>query len=72
MNVYNIVTVHAVIVRGMAWKNVSERTVFLRRGKYNVGGFIYSLIELEHGILRAQSSSPVIFGPFSATMSFSG
>ena len=72
VNTYNIAYVHAIIVKGLPGKNLYERTAFMRSSKYNLGGFIFSLVELEHGILRAASSSPMLFGPFSASMAFSG
>lgn len=71
-NVYNITTVHGFIVKGLPGKNLYERTSFMRSSKYNIGGFVFSLVEIEHGILRAASSSPMLFGPFSASMAFSG
>jgi len=72
VNAYNIAYVHAIIVKGLPGKNLYERTAFMRSSKYNLGGFVFSLVELEHGILRASSSSPMLFGPFSASMAFSG
>lgn len=72
VNAYNMAYVHAIIVKGLPGKNLYERTAFMRSSKYNLGGFVFSLVELEHGILRASSSSPMLFGPFSASMAFSG
>ncbi len=70
-NVYNMAMVHGLIVKGRPGKNLFERTAFMRSCKYNIGGFVFSLVEIEHGILRANSASPMLFGPFSASMSFS-
>lgn len=71
-NTYNVAVMHAIIVRGPPGRNLYERTAFMRNSKYNVGGFVFSLVELEHGILRASSSSPMLFGRFSASMAFAG
>ena len=72
VNTYNIAYMHAIIVKGLPGKNLYERTAFMRSSKYNLGGFVFSLVELEHGVLRAASSSPMLFGPFSASMAFAG
>jgi hypothetical protein len=71
-NVYNVAMMHGIIAKGRPGKNLYERTAFMRSSKYNIAGFVFSLVEIEHGILRANSASPMLFGPFSASMAFSG
>jgi hypothetical protein len=39
--------------------------------KYNVSGHYFSIIDIEHGVLRARSSKPAIFGPIVASFTFS-
>ena len=43
----------------------------MRSSKYNIGGMIFSLLDIEHGILRNSSAKPMIFGPLTVSMSFS-
>lgn len=64
--------VHSIISRGSPGNTLLERTSFMRSAKYNIGGHIFSLIDIEHGILRNSSTKPMLLGPLSFDMSFSG
>ena len=48
-NIFNMITVHAIIIRGTPGNNLLERSVFMRSSKYNIGGQYYSLLDIEHG-----------------------
>lgn len=43
----------------------------MRATKYNIGGHIFSLLDIEHGVLRNASNPPILLGPLSFDMSFS-
>eukprot|EP01080_Neovahlkampfia_damariscottae_P009161 gene9161-1249_t len=57
INIYNALVIHAFVVHG-AFKNALERNKFFSAYKYNIGGYLYSLNDIEHGILRANSPGP--------------
>ena len=67
INIYNIIIIHGVIefdVRG----SVLEVTNFFARISYNIGGFIFTPDDIEHGILRQNRPHPLFpFKPFSDT-----
>eukprot|EP00602_Paraphysomonas_sp_CaronLab_P003946 CAMPEP_0185018462 /NCGR_PEP_ID=MMETSP1103-20130426/1172_1 /TAXON_ID=36769 /ORGANISM="Paraphysomonas bandaiensis, Strain Caron Lab Isolate" /LENGTH=1414 /DNA_ID=CAMNT_0027548275 /DNA_START=447 /DNA_END=4691 /DNA_ORIENTATION=- len=64
-NMFNVITVHGLIVRGYTGNGFYDKCNFMRTTKYNINGQIFNLLEIEHTILRAQSSSPnSIVGPF--------
>lgn len=65
------VIVHAAILRGGPGSNPLERAAFLRAARYNIGGYTFSLLDIEHGILRNASTKPMLLGPLSLDMSFS-
>jgi len=69
-NVFNTIITHAVIARGAPGTSVLERSAFMRSCKYIIGGSTYSLMDIEHGILRNKSSSPMIFGPLTISTTF--
>ncbi len=69
VNVYNTLTVHA-SMRSWPGNGLYDRQNFMRCSKYNIGGYYFSLLDIEHGILRASSSKPMVFGPFTAAMGF--
>lgn len=71
INIHNILMTHSMIVKGSPGSNLLERTSFLRNSRYNVGGYIFSLIDIEHGVLRNASTKPMILGPLSVDLSFS-
>jgi len=57
INVYNALTVHAIISYGPR-ESVWEVTGFFDKAAYLIGGMRYSLNDIEHGILRSNRSSP--------------
>ena len=69
INVYNTLTLHA-SMRSWPGNGLYDRQAFMRCAKYNIGGHYFSLLDIEHGILRASSSKPMVFGPFTAAMGF--
>lgn len=72
-NIFNVMTIHAVMHGLPNGTSFYEKYNFMRNTKYNISGMLLSLLEIEHNILRAQTSSPYsIFGPVSIkTSSFS-
>jgi hypothetical protein len=69
-NVFNTISVHAIILKGSPGNNLLERSSFMRASKYNIGGHVFSLLDIEHGILRHSSTKPMIFGPLTISISF--
>jgi hypothetical protein len=59
VNLYNALTIHAVIAFGVQTSVLRQRG-FFRRARYQVGPFILSLDAIEHGILRGNRTLPVI------------
>ncbi len=45
-NVYNMLVVHSSIIRGSPGQSILERTSFMRSSKYNIGGYVFSLIDV--------------------------
>jgi hypothetical protein len=72
-NIFNVMTIHAVMYALPTGTSFYEKYNFMRNTKYNISGMVLSLLDIEHNILRAQTSSPYsIFGPVSIkTSSFS-
>eukprot|EP00603_Paraphysomonas_imperforata_P007903 CAMPEP_0114417838 /NCGR_PEP_ID=MMETSP0103-20121206/3177_1 /TAXON_ID=37642 ORGANISM="Paraphysomonas imperforata, Strain PA2" /NCGR_SAMPLE_ID=MMETSP0103 /ASSEMBLY_ACC=CAM_ASM_000201 /LENGTH=1467 /DNA_ID=CAMNT_0001586157 /DNA_START=55 /DNA_END=4455 /DNA_ORIENTATION=- len=72
-NIFNVMTIHALMGGLPSGTSFYEKYNFMRNTKYNISGMVLSLLEIEHNILRAQTSSPYsIFGPVSIkTSSFS-
>lgn len=71
-NVYNTLVVHAIIKKGSPGGNFVERLPFMRSAKYRIGDLVFSLLDIEHGILRAKSNRAMVFGPFPIDMAFQG
>ena len=69
-NLYNTLTVHGIIAKGSPGSNLLERASFMRSSKYNVGGSYFSLLDIEHGILRASSTKAMYFGPLTISITF--
>jgi GH15 family glucan-1,4-alpha-glucosidase len=65
INIYNILIIHGVIEFNVR-NSVHEIINFFGRISYNIGGYIFSADDIEHGILRKNRSQPYIpFKPFS-------
>uniref|UniRef100_A0A2C9JV79 Uncharacterized protein n=1 Tax=Biomphalaria glabrata TaxID=6526 RepID=A0A2C9JV79_BIOGL len=52
INIYNALVIHSVIIRGSP-NNLWTRYKFFNDSKYIIGGCVYSLQDIENGILRA-------------------
>ncbi|XP_068488909.1 uncharacterized protein [Phaseolus vulgaris] len=66
INLYNMMTIHAILVWGHPSGTVERRKLF-GDFKYVIGGFTYSLSAIQSGILRANQRQPYTFTkPFSA------
>eukprot|EP01013_Petalomonas_cantuscygni_P025901 TRINITY_DN48032_c0_g1_i1.p1 TRINITY_DN48032_c0_g1~~TRINITY_DN48032_c0_g1_i1.p1 ORF type:complete len:550 (-),score=96.44 TRINITY_DN48032_c0_g1_i1:328-1977(-) len=66
VNVYNLLVRHAHIARGVP-RTRSQRGVFFRRMSYRLRSRTYSLMEIEHGILRGNRRPPYgLFRPLGA------
>ncbi len=64
INLYNTMVIHGVIDWDIR-ESVRERNGFFTRLKYNIGGHLFSLNDMEHGILRGNSRPPYrLFRPF--------
>ncbi len=64
INIYNTAVIHGVIELGLQ-KSVKEFPGFFDRVFYEIGGFRFSLNDIEHGILRGNRRHPYrLFKPF--------
>ena len=64
INLYNTMVIHGVIDWDIR-ESVKERNGFFTRLKYDIGGHLFSLSDIEHGILRGNSRPPYgLFKPF--------
>lgn len=61
LNLYNALTVHAVLVF-RPWRTVWSVPGFFRRAAYDVGGHRFSLDDIEHGVLRANRPASFLAG----------
>jgi hypothetical protein len=65
INIYNALVVHAVVELNIS-KSVKEVRSFFKAVCYNVGGYVFSLDDIEHGILRGNKKKHVLSSrPFS-------
>lgn len=69
-NMTCMLTVHGLIYKGSSGSRLLERLAFMRACKYNIGGTIFSVMDMEHGILRNASSKPMFLGPVTAPLKF--
>jgi len=64
INIYNTAVIHGVIELGLE-SSVRDYPRFFDRIAYEIGGYRFSLNEIEHGILRGNRSPPYrLFKPF--------
>jgi hypothetical protein len=64
INLYNTMVIHGVIDWDIR-KTVREKNGFFTRLKYDIGGYLFSLNDIEHGILRGNVRPPYgFFRPF--------
>lgn len=59
INLYNTLTVHAIVEFEVKGSVLSERG-FFRKARYAVGEFVLSLDEIEHGVLRGNRAPPYV------------
>lgn len=57
INVYNAAVIHGVVRFGIK-RSVKEVPFFFKRATYRIGRHIFSLHEMEHGILRGNRKAP--------------
>ncbi|XP_052798986.1 uncharacterized protein LOC128230606 isoform X2 [Mya arenaria] len=58
INVYNALTIHGLVERTELPQSVLKVEQFWNTTAYNIGGLVYSLDDIEHGILRSNRSHP--------------
>ncbi len=67
INIYNLLVIHSVIEMGIR-DSVTEVNGFFARSLYRIGGFDFSLDDIEHGILRGNRRHPrSLWSPFSSS-----
>ena len=57
INLYNTMVAHGVVALGIK-QSVNERRGFFNIVKYDIGGYLFSLNDIEHGILRDNARIP--------------
>ena len=57
INLYNTMVVHGVVELGIK-QSVREKRGFFNHAKYDIGGYVFSLNDIEHGILRENRRIP--------------
>ncbi len=62
MNTYNDLTQAAIAHFGLK-KTMLDVTYVFEKAIYNIGGFRFSMDDIEHGILRANRGNPFLFSP---------
>lgn len=68
INLYNALVVHSVVHFGFIHpvspsSTLAARLALFKTAAYNVGGRVYTLDEMEHGVLRGNRAGPVPFAP---------
>jgi len=58
LNIYNTLTIHALARQVTEQKNVTELDKFWQKAEYRIGGTLYSLDDIEHGIIRCNKLHP--------------
>eukprot|EP01121_Diplochlamys_sp_Union-15-3_P015516 TRINITY_DN514_c0_g1_i1.p1 TRINITY_DN514_c0_g1~~TRINITY_DN514_c0_g1_i1.p1 ORF type:complete len:232 (+),score=27.42 TRINITY_DN514_c0_g1_i1:281-976(+) len=61
LNIYNALVIHGYIAKGVP--GLKDRLFFYQTTCYRIGPFVYSLDDIEHGILRGNKSSPSFLSP---------
>lgn len=57
INIYNALVIHGIVALGLR-QSVWEAGPFFRRVRYMVGGHVFSLDDIEHGLLRGNRRGP--------------
>lgn len=63
INVYNALTIHGLVEQKELPNSVLKVQHFFKTIAYNIGSFIFTLDDIEHGILRANKSHPASIKP---------
>ena len=63
LNLYNALTLHAMHAAGVK-SSVLEKPGFFNRYSYLVSGFLFTLNDIEHGVLRGNRSAFLLRQPF--------
>ncbi|GJP43457.1 hypothetical protein CLOM_g2916 [Closterium sp. NIES-68] len=61
INVYNALAMHAYLVYGLP-RNHYKRVMFMHKSAYIIAGLPFSILAIEHSILRAASFQPALAG----------
>jgi hypothetical protein len=60
INLYNALVIHGFVVIGPPM-NLYQRLFFYNHTLYGIGGHVYSLSDIEHGILRGNQKPPTSY-----------
>ncbi|KAK7099106.1 hypothetical protein V1264_003295 [Littorina saxatilis] len=63
INIYNALTIHGLVEQDKLPDSVLKIQHFFKTTAYNVGGFVFTLDDIEHGILRGNKSHPASIKP---------
>ncbi|XP_059179634.1 uncharacterized protein LOC131958563 [Physella acuta] len=63
LNIYNSLTIHGLLEQPALPDSVLSVRQFFKTTAYNIGGHVYSLDDIEHGILRCNNSHPASITP---------
>lgn len=63
INIYNALTIHGLVEQSQLPESVLKVQQFWKTTSYNIGGNVYSLDAIEHGILRGNRSHPASIQP---------
>lgn len=58
INIYNVLTIHGLVAQDALPASVLKIQHFFKTIAYNIGGFIFTADDIEHGILRGNKSHP--------------
>ncbi|XP_074660779.1 uncharacterized protein LOC141913203 [Tubulanus polymorphus] len=62
LNVYNALTIHGLLNCASIPRSVLDIRQFWKTTKYDIGGHVFSLDDIEHGVLRGNRSHPASSG----------
>lgn len=60
LNLYNALTIHSYLVKGIP-KTTTEKINLMAAVGYQIGKLVYSLNEMEHGVLRENRKPPAFY-----------
>jgi len=62
INTFNLLSIHSTIVEGNSASTMDKKIEQMKKAKYNIGGFIFSLFEIEFCMIRHKMTIPEFFG----------